>query len=91
MSEVSIGFDGTVAVRTKMNEQYDIIICGAGPTGVLLAAYLSRGGGVKVLPPPRDVAYLTIKGINHRENERNNNRSTVTFIRKPSLMKAEYV
>jgi len=36
-----------------MNEEYDVIICGAGPTGVLLAAYLSRGGGVKVLPPPR--------------------------------------
>lgn len=27
---------------------YDVIICGAGPTGVLLAAYLSRFGGVKV-------------------------------------------
>jgi 2-polyprenyl-6-methoxyphenol hydroxylase-like FAD-dependent oxidoreductase len=28
---------------------YDVIICGAGPTGILLAAHLSRTGGVKVL------------------------------------------
>lgn len=27
---------------------YDVIICGAGPTGILLAAYLSRAGDVKV-------------------------------------------
>ena len=40
---------------------------------------------------PRDVAYLTIKGINHRKDKRDNNRSTVTFIRKPSLMEAGYV
>jgi len=31
-----------------MSVVYDVIICGAGPTGVLLAAYLSRSGGVKV-------------------------------------------
>ena len=28
---------------------YDVIICGAGPTGVFLAAYLSRAGDVKVV------------------------------------------
>ena len=32
-----------------MIDTYDVITCGAGPTGVLLAAYLSRGGGVKVV------------------------------------------
>jgi 2-polyprenyl-6-methoxyphenol hydroxylase-like FAD-dependent oxidoreductase len=32
-----------------MDETYDVMICGAGPTGVLLAAYLSRVGGVKVI------------------------------------------
>jgi 2-polyprenyl-6-methoxyphenol hydroxylase-like FAD-dependent oxidoreductase len=31
-----------------MIDTYDVVICGAGPTGVLLAAYLSRSGGVKV-------------------------------------------
>lgn len=31
-----------------MEEEYDVMICGAGPTGVLLAAYLSRAGCVKV-------------------------------------------
>jgi 2-polyprenyl-6-methoxyphenol hydroxylase-like FAD-dependent oxidoreductase len=31
-----------------MEGLYDVMICGAGPTGVLLAAYLSRAGGVKV-------------------------------------------
>jgi len=34
--------------KGEQASMYDVLICGAGPTGVLLAACLSRAGDVQV-------------------------------------------
>lgn len=46
---LSLGRPAVEMFKGKEVDMYDVIICGAGPTGVFLAAYLSRAGDVKVV------------------------------------------
>jgi lysine/ornithine N-monooxygenase len=71
----------------EMEEEYDVMICGAGPTGVLLAAYLSRAGGVKV----KLLRLALMKDPDSRENENNHNGSEVCKFRYPNSFTEEFV